>query len=141
MKSAKWLAMMVAMVIGFAMVTHAEESASDVDKPKSEKAEKAAKADKPEQPKTYRLIAPYNKLPSLTDEQQERLKAIHGRYLEQIKVLQQQEKDEMMAVLTDEQKSELQQIDEQEKAARKAQAAEKREQEKQKAREAQEQAE
>lgn len=133
MKSAKWFAMLVAVMIGFAISVHAEESAAD----KPEKADKSKSEQRVDKPKTYRLISPYNKLESLTAEQEEQLKAVHGRYLEQIKSLQQQEKEEMMAILTDDQKSELQRIDEQAKAARKAKAAEKREQEKQRAREAQ----
>ncbi len=123
MKSAKWFVMILAVTIGVSVVALAEDTAGE-------------QADAPK-PRTPRLIAPFSKLTSLTAEQEAQLREIHGRYLEQIKVLQRQEKEEMMALLTDAQKAELEQMEEQAKAARKARSAEKREQEKQQAKDAQ----
>ena len=70
----------------------------------------AADAPKPD-PKTdlkgVRLIKPYTDLKDLTADQTIKLKEIHKKYSDQIKALEAQQKDEMAAVLTDDQKKEL----------------------------------
>ena len=57
--------------------------------------------------KGVRLIKPYSDLKDLTADQTLKLKEIHKKFSEQIKALEAQQKEEMSAVLTDEQKREL----------------------------------
>jgi Spy/CpxP family protein refolding chaperone len=51
-----------------------------------------------------RLVKPYSDLKDLTSEQTEKLKEIHSKYLAQMSEIRAKEKEESMAVLTDDQK-------------------------------------
>ena len=76
----------------------------------------AADGDKPKvEPKVdvkgVRLIKPYSDLKDLSADQTVKLKEIHKKYSDQIKAIESQQKDEMMAVLTDVQKKEVGDVD------------------------------
>ena len=57
--------------------------------------------------KGVRLIKPFSELTDLTADQTIKLKEIHKKFSDEIKALEAQQKEEMMAVLTAEQKKEL----------------------------------
>ena len=57
--------------------------------------------------KGVRLIKPYSDLKDLTAEQTTKLKEIHKKYGDQVKAIEAQQKEEMMAVLTDVQRKEI----------------------------------
>lgn len=76
-----------------------------------------------DQPKTTshaRMPAPYNGLSDLTDDQQAKIKDIHSEILDEQKQLRQKEHDEIDAVLTDDQKKELADIESKSALERKA---------------------
>jgi Spy/CpxP family protein refolding chaperone len=54
-----------------------------------------------------RLVKPWSDLKDLTSEQTEKLKEIHAKSLAQMSEIRAKEKEECMAVLTDDQKKEL----------------------------------
>jgi len=88
------------------------------------------------------IIAPFNKLTDLTDEQKAKIRDIHTETLEQEKLLLQKEFDQINAVLTDDQKKELADIEARSAAERKASMEERRAQrEEQRAQELKQQAE
>jgi Spy/CpxP family protein refolding chaperone len=70
-------------------------------------------------PKTVRLTKPWSQLGSLSDDQKTQIAAIHRKALDEIKEVEQREKDEIMAVLTDAQKAELSEMMEKDAAERK----------------------
>ena len=61
--------------------------------------------------KGVRLIKPFSELSDLTADQTTKLKEIHKKFSDEIKALEAQQKVEMMAVLTEEQKKELESSD------------------------------
>src|SRR2546423_15433128 len=73
--------------------------------------------------RTVRIIKPYSALKDLTTEQTERMKEIHKKYLDRIKKLEDEQREELTAVLTDAQKKELAEIQAQERIERKVAAA------------------
>ncbi len=87
-------------------------------------AEKPAKQEKKEV-KGPKLWGAWAKLASLTPEQKIKIKEIHEKALAEKRKIEEQEETDIMALLTDEQKVELQKNKEEEAAARKAKDAEK----------------
>jgi Spy/CpxP family protein refolding chaperone len=53
------------------------------------------------------IVAPFNQLTDLTDDQKSKIRDIHSDILQQEKELRQKEHDEINAILTDDQKKEL----------------------------------
>ncbi|HLL88845.1 MAG TPA: hypothetical protein VK324_06045 [Tepidisphaeraceae bacterium] len=89
----------------------------------------AAAADvkpKAEKPKKLKLPRRYNELSGLTDEQRQQIDSIHDRAVAEIKVIEERERSEIMAVLTAEQRAELTAADEKMSAERKEKAAKKK---------------
>jgi Spy/CpxP family protein refolding chaperone len=82
------------------MAISAVSFAADPEKP-------AVKPDAKPDTKGVRLIKPYSDLKDLTADQTTKLKEIHKKFVDQIKALEAQQKDEMAAVLTDDQKKEV----------------------------------
>jgi Spy/CpxP family protein refolding chaperone len=108
------LALLLVAPVSIAMEEATEPPVKEhKDKPK-DPAKEQAKA------KPVKVIQPYAKLASLTDEQRQRIADIHAQTLEQIKKLQEQEREQIMALLSDEQKADLQRLTEEAEAARKA---------------------
>jgi Spy/CpxP family protein refolding chaperone len=88
------------------------------------------------------VIAPFNKLSDLTDDQKSKIREIHTEILDEEKQLHQKEHDEITALLTDDQKKELEDIEARAAAEKKAGMEERRAQsEEQKAQELKQQAE
>jgi len=73
-------------------------------------------------------FAPYNKLSNVTEEQKQKINDIHRKAMAERKAIEDKEEADIMAVLTDAQKSELEKMD----ADRKAKNAEKRAEKKEK---------
>jgi Spy/CpxP family protein refolding chaperone len=73
-----------------------------------------------------RIIEPFNRLPDLTDDQKDKIKSIHAQAMEQEREIRQKETDDIMALLTDDQKKELTDMEAKQAAAKKADAAERR---------------
>ena len=71
----------------------------------------------------YRLVQPWGKLKSLSDEQREKIYHIHRQSLDQIKQIQAQERKDILALLSDDQKLELVRVDEADTVARKLKPA------------------
>jgi len=87
------------------------------------------------------IIAPFNKLSDLTDDQKSKMRDIHTEILDEEKQLHQKEHDEITALLTDDQKKELEDIEARAAAEKKAGLEERRAQsEEQKAQELKQQA-
>lgn len=109
-----WLVMLAAVMAAVAL---AEEPAD----------KSAAPADHKEVrdngPAKRKPILPWRKLDSLTDEQMDRIHEIHKTALEQIRAIREKEREDMLAVLTPEQRAELEAAIEKEKADRKAKQA------------------
>lgn len=54
-----------------------------------------------------KLVKPWSEVASLSDEQKVKIKSIHEKSLSEINVIEKKEKEEIMALLSDAQKSEL----------------------------------
>ena len=75
-----------------------------------------AAGDKAKKPRPGRLTMPWNKISSLSDEQKTKIREIHGKAVAEIRAIEERERDEVMALLNDEQKAEAQKLlDEQKK--------------------------
>jgi hypothetical protein len=72
------------------------------------------------------IVAPFNLLTDLSDDQKTKIREIHAGILEEEKQLRQKEHDQVMAVLTDDQKKELDDMVSKAAAQKKADEAEKR---------------
>jgi Spy/CpxP family protein refolding chaperone len=73
-----------------------------------------------------RVIAPFNRLPDLTEDQKNSIREIHLQALEQERQIRQKETDDIMALLTVDQKNELTDMEARDAAAKKAGSAERR---------------
>jgi len=76
---------------------------------------------------SYRLVQPWSKLTSLSDDQRGQIYQIHRRALAQKREIESQEKRDILALLSDQQKLELVELDEKQTVERKLKAAEDRE--------------
>jgi hypothetical protein len=95
------------------------------------------------EPKTSHshIVAPFNLLSDLTDDQKSQIRAIHSEILAEEKQLHDKEHDEIAALLTDDQKKELEDVEARTAAEKKASSAEHRaDSEEQKAQELKQQA-
>jgi Spy/CpxP family protein refolding chaperone len=70
-----------------------------------------------------KLTKPWSELSSLTSEQRDKIRLIHGKAVEEVKTIRAKEEADIMALLTDEQKSELKVMEEKAKADGKARRA------------------
>jgi Spy/CpxP family protein refolding chaperone len=80
--------------------------------------------------KNVRIIKPFSELKDLSAEQTEKLREIHKKYLDQIKAIEAQQHEELMAVLSDDQKKELVDIEAKDKIEKKVSKAKTKEGEK-----------
>ena len=76
----------------------------------------------PEKHAAVRLEQPYSKIADLTDDEKSKIEAIHKKALDDARILRAKEDEDIRAVLTDDQKAELDKIiaDKREKAEEKA---------------------
>ena len=117
----KVAALVAAMAVGSASTF---VRAADEAKPASGEAKAAAKAaddagEKKEGKKLARLTKPWNQL-TLTEEQSTKIREIHAKALAEQKAIEEREKSDIMALLTDAQRSELKALADAEAAAKKA---------------------
>jgi len=70
-----------------------------------------------------RLTQPWNKLTTLSEDQKNQIRAIHRKAIDEIQVIEKRERADVMALLNEAQKAELQKITEEEAVARKTRAA------------------
>ena len=101
MLGASLVALMAVAATGYAAEG---DKPATIDKPVSTKAEA-------KDVKGVRLIKPFSDLKDLTADETIKLKEIHKKIDDQIKALLAQQKDEMMAVLTDDQKKEVAELE------------------------------
>jgi Spy/CpxP family protein refolding chaperone len=74
-----------------------------------------------------KVIKPYNQLTDLTDDQKTKIIAAHADFLKAEKALLAQEKSDIEALLTDDQKAKLKTLEDNDASSRKEKSAEKRE--------------
>jgi Spy/CpxP family protein refolding chaperone len=101
----------------------ADETPTKTDK-KPTAAAKADKADKAEA-KPVRLTKPWKDLTSLTEDQKRQIAQIHRKAVDETKAIEQREKADIMALLSDQQKAELAALQEKDSAEKKAKAGQK----------------
>jgi len=85
----------------------------------------SAKADKAAEAKPVRLTKPWKDLSSLSEDQKRQINQIHRKAVEETKAIEQREKADIMALLSDQQKAELTALQEKEAADKKAKAGQK----------------
>ena len=73
--------------------------------------------------KKYRLVLPWSRIESLTDEQREKIYHIHRKALDDMKAIKEQERKEILALLTDAQKIEMVEAEENRTVERKKETA------------------
>ena len=89
--------------------------------------EPTTKPSKPDKaPKAIKLVQPWSKLTTLTDDQKTQINDIHVRANTEVKTIRDKEEADIMALLTDAQKAELKKLDEDRRAEEKAKRAEKK---------------
>ena len=106
-------------------VTNPADAANPAD-PKPDAAKPDPRADLKDI-KNVRIIKPFNELRDLTAEQTIRLKQIHRRYSDEIRALELKQKQEMMDVLSETQKKELDDVEMQNRVDKKVKAKAKEE--------------
>jgi len=89
------------------------------------KAAKAAEGEKKEAKKPAKLTKPWSQLTSLSEDQSGKIREIHAKAVAETKAIEEREKSDIMALLTDAQKSELKSLAEADAAAKKAAAPKK----------------
>ena len=137
MNTSRWAVAAMAFVLGGSVFLFAEEpkaDSADGAKPAASPAaagEPAAGAESTGEPATAdagakkgmrkgRLTKPWKDLSSLTDDQKAQIIAIHRKAVQEIKQIEQREREEIMALLDDAQKTELQALTDKAAANRKA---------------------
>jgi hypothetical protein len=66
-----------------------------------------------------RLFAPYSKMASLTDEQRTKIREIHRKMLADIREIERKQSEEIAALLNDDQKKEMRELEAKEAAGKK----------------------
>lgn len=79
-----------------------------------------------EKPRRLRLVKPWADITSLTEDQKQRIMEIHAEYVEKMNQLRDEEEAAILALLTDENKSELAANEAAKKQAAKERAAQRR---------------
>jgi hypothetical protein len=91
----------------------------------------AAPTTKPSSPATRpagaRLFGPYEKMSSLSSDERDKIHEIHRKYLEDVHDLERKQMDDIAAVLNDDQKKELQEIEDKTTTTAKERAGAKKE--------------
>lgn len=97
----------------------AEEAAPAAAADPAVSAAQAAESDTKKQANKARLTKPWKDLSSLSEDQKTQIAAIHRKAVQEIKQIQQRERDAIMALLNDEQKTEIQTLTDKAAAERK----------------------
>ena len=101
--------------------TAAADSTADASATKAADAE--AKPARGAQARQVRLTKPWSGLASLSDEQKRQINQIHRKAVAEKRAVDKRERDDIMALLNDQQKAELTAMEEKQEAARKTKAA------------------
>lgn len=109
-----------AMLCVGAMTLRAEDKSADATADNS-----AQKEEKPKSGKPGKLVMPWREMTSLSDDQKQLIFDIHKKTIEEKKKLDAKEREEIMALLNDEQKAEAKKLEEDKKIAGKLKSAEK----------------
>ena len=104
----------------------AEEPAASEARPATEAMPAAEKTPAAEKPRPAKLVQPWSRLTSLTEEQKLKIREIHGAAVAEINAIRQKEQANILALLTDEQKAQLKTLQEETAAQRKQRAAERK---------------
>jgi Spy/CpxP family protein refolding chaperone len=121
-----WSAAALAAAVALGSVTMFVRAADEpkpaaADAPKAETKAAAAEGEKKKPAKQpAKLVKPWSGLTSLSDDQSAKIRAIHRKALDEINVIKAREEQEITALLTDAQKSELKALVEADNAAKKA---------------------
>ena len=110
---------MCVMLAAMTWVRGEDKPAAPADQAKPAAAEK--------KPASGRMAQPWSKMSSLSEEQKDKIKAIHAKALEEIKAIRDKERADIVALLTDDQKNELKSVEEKAMAERKSNAAARKE--------------
>ena len=103
----------------------ADETPSKTERKPTDPAASTAKPQKSADAKAVRLTKPWKDLTSLSDDQKRQINQIHRKAVDEVKAVEQREKADIMALLSDQQKAELTALQEKEAAERKAKAGQK----------------
>ena len=103
-----------------------DEATPAADKQDKKEAKAEAKAEEKQAKKEIRLTQPWRRITGLSEEQKSQIAEIHKKATDEIKAVQEREKNEIMALLTEEQKTELKTLLDTEAAERKMKAAERK---------------
>lgn len=115
----RWIAAFVALafVASFPPARAAEQPAAADEKQQAKPAERARK---------LRLVKPWSDIASLNEEQKQRIMEIHAEYVEKMNQLRDEEEAAILALLSDENKAEMEANDKARKQAAKERAAQRR---------------
>ena len=121
----RWITSFAVLGILFALTVALR--AQDAAAPAADKQEKKeAKVEAKEAKKEIRLTQPWRRLTGLSEEQKTQIADIHKKTNDEIKAIQEREKNDIMALLNEEQKTELKTLMESESADRKMKTAERK---------------
>jgi Spy/CpxP family protein refolding chaperone len=114
------------MVLALSVALHADDAATPAaaQKPAEMPAETSAEAS--QQRREIRITQPWRKLTSLSAEQRSQIAEIHKTAIAEIKAIETREREDIMALLSEEQKTELKALLDSEAAERKLRAAERK---------------
>lgn len=132
MNTSKWMAGALAGAMAVSVYVRAEET-TPADKPETKMTETETK--KEAKPAKALNFLPYKLMSSLTDEQKAKIAEVHQKYIDERKKLEEAETAEITALLTEEQKAEIKQIEEKRAADKKTKDAEKKDMQKKEAKE------
>jgi hypothetical protein len=114
MSAVRWLGVVVALGLALSVApVQGQEPAPETPKVKEAKPTRAA-----------RVVKPWSLLKSLSAEQRAKIAEVHAKFVAERKKLDEQERDEVMALLSDEQKAELVDAIAADEAAKKARRSE-----------------
>jgi hypothetical protein len=114
-------------VLGVVFMMTVALRAQDEATPAADKQDKKeAKAEEKQAKKEIRLTQPWRRITGLSEDQKTQIAEIHKKATDEIKAIQEREKNEIMALLTEEQKTELKTLMDTEAADRKMKAAERK---------------
>ena len=120
----RWITSCAVLGVVFALTValRAQDAAPAADKQEK----KEAKAEAKEAKKEIRLTQPWRRLTGLSEDQKSQIAEIHKKANDEIKAIQEREKNDIMALLNEEQKTELKTLMESEAADRKMKTAERK---------------
>jgi hypothetical protein len=105
-----------------ASVSSSKASADKASAPQAASAKSEARSDARNEARGGRLTKPWRDLSSLSEDQKKQIAAIHRKAVQETNAIEEREKADIMALLNEQQKSELKSIQEKDAADRKARA-------------------